>query len=673
MIEFKGVSIRFDGRWVLKDFCASIGKGVTLLDGDSGSGKSTVIGILLGLTEPTSGEVIYPSGTVFSYCGPRPSLFYEKPFGYSLKRLLGIERVPERLEPLIKKMNASSLLNRIPNQLSGGERRKLEIAFCLAKMADVYILDEPLSGLDRVSKEAVVSYLGEHGEEAAFLLVNHDKTIEIRAKQTIALGEGGYSVTGSAVSFEAQGYKNKGRVGLRACVGHLFRTQRLFCLLEWVLFSLLCLASFSSIALLPPSDEAANERIVAADPSPAFLFTGDPDSLTFESFADRLAESSLLALPLVEETPDHYQSSNGFLLPYEGDDFLVLQNCSDGFGFNLRSDYAYSSMGERIEGQFSFIAADDPVLDPLRPYAAFASVLSGEAGAILLCPEDRFGDVVISLANGDFQADNYLEIDGGDVSLPSPRLAELGYMPGLNSLVFEPGWNKIPVVPGDSFWLSLPDSYLASTVFGSPNFLPCEQGEPAVSLAAYLYLCSFGEGMNQLSDNSPLLYLGLDREAALSIDLTGLTPGFTVLYSPESLQTARTGLLYSSLGLGIVFLAIFGLSFLNYRRYDSRTKEILILNGVDGAKTRLCVGFSYFLVPLCLFVAAFALYLVCLLPCFNWLQAALDYPQGYADSVPMMVDVGPIAFYAFSAYSLLFLLYPLLYLLHFVSSRRKRR
>lgn len=672
MIAFNNVGICFDGRWVLKKFCGSIGKGVTLLSGPSGSGKSTLISILLGLTTSTEGDVSYPEGTVFAYCGSRPSMFYEKSFAYNLQRILGVDRPPERLVNLIEGMKATPLLKRIPNRLSGGERRKLEIILCLSKEADVYILDEPLSGLDRESKQAVIDYLEAHRHEAVFLVVNHDPAVKVEADQIIRLSETSYSIHGETGGFCPKGHSQKNRFGVLACFGHLFRVNKALSLLEWGLFLAFGLTSVGSIALSPPSDSSIAEKIVASDPSAAFLFSGDPDGLTFDSFVDKTESDHLFVLPLVQSNLNNYQSTGGFLLPYDGDEFLVLQNCTDSQGYNLQEDYSYVAEGATVEGCFTFIDESNENLDFLNDYSLFSDVLSGAPGAILLCPQSQFADVVISMANGEFSSDNYLEINGGVVSLPSPRLASLGFTSGLSSLVFEPGYRTIPVVEGDSFWLSLP-SNIEPNIFGSTTTVPFMNGQPAVSLPAYLYLCMFGADMNQRESNSDLLYLGLNREAALSTDLGGLNPEFTIAYSPNTLRTARLSLQYCSIGFGVIFAAVFVISFLRVGRFESRTTEVLRLNGTEEKKARLFVGFSYILLPTAIILFSFLVYLAGFLPAFNLLQASLDYPNGYGEAASYLASIGPIGFYSFSAWPLFLLLCPFIYLTHLLPRGEKRR
>lgn len=672
MIEFQNIGLCFDSRWVLHNFTAALGKGITWLSGPSGSGKSSLISILLGRLKPSEGKVFYPAGTTFSYCGSRPSMFYEKPFSYNLKHILGFSEPPDRLSVLIEGMKAAPLLKRIPNRLSGGERRKLEIILCLSKRADVYILDEPLSGLDRESKQAVANYLEAHRQEAVFLVVNHDQAVKIKADEIIRLSDDGFSIEGKTAEFSAQGFVSNNNLGLWSCFGHLFLTNKLLCLLEWVLFLAFSLVSLASIALTPPSDGSANRKIVAADPAETFLFSGNPDRLSFAAFMEKVENGSRLVLPLVEETSAGYRSTNGFLLAYEGADFLVLQNCHDSQGYNLRGDYSYTFDGEEVEGRFVLVDQFNQYMESLRDHRLFAEILDGDPGSILLCPQNEFAATVIAMANGVFSATNYYENNGGVAILPSPRLAPLSYMPGLGSLLFDPKWSGIPVVVGDSFRLCL-DVNEAPNIFGSRTTLPFEYGEPSVSLAAYLYLCFFGEGMNQSGTNPPLLYLRLDRETALSADLTGLNPQFTIAYFSASLATVRLSLRYCSVGLGVIFLVVFAVSFLRSGRFESRAKEVLILNGMSKSRADAYVGSAYLLIPVVLIILSLLVYVCVLLPGFNLLQEILDYPHGYGDAIASFPSIPPIGFYSFSPWSLLFFLCPFIYLLHLLPERKKGR
>lgn len=161
------------------------------LVGSTGSGKSTLIQLLAGLLEPTSGAVHYPDdvdprrlyrsvGVVFQQPEDQlfePTVFEDVAYG---PRQLG---VPEAdLEPLVRRaldllgLPTDEILRRSPFDLSGGEKRRVAIAGILSMRPRVLIFDEPTAGLDAHARrllQGTLQNLHESGE-ATVLVVSHD-------------------------------------------------------------------------------------------------------------------------------------------------------------------------------------------------------------------------------------------------------------------------------------------------------------------------------------------------------------------------------------------------------------------------------------------------------------------------------------------------------------------
>ncbi len=155
-------------------FAAEVGK-TTVLLGESGSGKTTVLRLLAGLLSPQSGhialdEVVYfdgeshiavppqerPFGYVFQdyVLFPHLNVFENVAFGLRAQRLAG-RIVRRRVGEALEQVHLAGLDQRRPAQLSGGQQQRVAIARALALQPKLLLLDEPLSALDVQTRREV--------------------------------------------------------------------------------------------------------------------------------------------------------------------------------------------------------------------------------------------------------------------------------------------------------------------------------------------------------------------------------------------------------------------------------------------------------------------------------------------------------------------------------------
>ena len=160
------LSKSYRGRKVVDDVELGIGQGeVVGLLGPNGAGKTTTFYILVGLARPDSGRVLLDGDDItdlpmylrarsgISYLPQEPSVFRQLTVEENLLAVLETlplspEQQRDRLEELLAKMGLESVRYNRAYTLSGGERRRLEIARSLVLEPTFILLDEPFSGID---------------------------------------------------------------------------------------------------------------------------------------------------------------------------------------------------------------------------------------------------------------------------------------------------------------------------------------------------------------------------------------------------------------------------------------------------------------------------------------------------------------------------------------------
>ena len=155
--------------------------GLTLITGKNGSGKSTLLKVLLGIVHPSSGSLIsnekisyVPDSSDNYFIGLSPNLLFE-----FLKKQFFIETnlFNRRLKELREQFYLNEkLMTQTIQSLSLGEKKKVMLIAAFLLDSDLYVMDEPLSGLDQISVENLLQLmeqkinLGKH-----FIIVSHER------------------------------------------------------------------------------------------------------------------------------------------------------------------------------------------------------------------------------------------------------------------------------------------------------------------------------------------------------------------------------------------------------------------------------------------------------------------------------------------------------------------
>ncbi|MGW3954423.1 dipeptide ABC transporter ATP-binding protein [Streptomyces sp. NPDC004752] len=171
--------------------------------GESGSGKTTLGRMLVGLLEPTAGEIRY-AGRPHTGVDPAVQMVFQDPVsslnprrsvGESIAdplraRKRGEEHIRGRVRDLLERVGLEGAhYDRYPHEFSGGQRQRVGIARALAADPRVIVCDEPVSALDVTTQTQVVALLGELQRELglALVFVAHDLAVVRRVSDRVAV------------------------------------------------------------------------------------------------------------------------------------------------------------------------------------------------------------------------------------------------------------------------------------------------------------------------------------------------------------------------------------------------------------------------------------------------------------------------------------------------------
>jgi phospholipid/cholesterol/gamma-HCH transport system ATP-binding protein len=205
MIEFRNVTKSFNENVVLDDVSFRISPGETkIIMGASGSGKSTILKLILGLIRPDSGQILIDDedissmpeselvgirrriGMVFQEGALFDSLSVRENVGYRLyeEGELEEDEIENVVVRLLGFVGLEEAIDMKPSELSGGMKRRVGLARALAGSPKIVLYDEPTAGLDPITKRTIVELMIKLRdlEGVTTVFVTHD----LRAARIIA-------------------------------------------------------------------------------------------------------------------------------------------------------------------------------------------------------------------------------------------------------------------------------------------------------------------------------------------------------------------------------------------------------------------------------------------------------------------------------------------------------
>ena len=190
-IQIKNLSKKYKDTLAVKNINFSIEKNRTLgLLGPNGCGKTTSIGMMLGLIKPTSGEILIDNKNIESFKRDEilsrinfASPYIELPKKLTVRqnlevygRLYGIKDLKSRIEEISEDLDIKNFFNRKTGELSSGQKNRVSLAKSLINKPEILFLDEPTASLDPDIGDFVRSYIQEYRSknQVTILLASHN-------------------------------------------------------------------------------------------------------------------------------------------------------------------------------------------------------------------------------------------------------------------------------------------------------------------------------------------------------------------------------------------------------------------------------------------------------------------------------------------------------------------
>ena len=189
-LSAKGLHKQYGSRMVVNDVDISVNRNeVVGLLGPNGAGKTTTFYMITGMVKPTKGDIFLDNHNITNdpmykrarkgvgYLAQEPSIFSKLTVENNLKLVLEMrkdltkEEQEEKLNSLLDDFSVTKLRNSKGGTLSGGERRRVEIARSLCMDPDFVLLDEPFAGVDPIAVEEIQSIVNSLKERNIGVLI----------------------------------------------------------------------------------------------------------------------------------------------------------------------------------------------------------------------------------------------------------------------------------------------------------------------------------------------------------------------------------------------------------------------------------------------------------------------------------------------------------------------
>ena len=232
-IEINNLNKQYRNTLAVKNINFKINKGAIIgLLGPNGCGKSTTIGMMLGLIKPTSGTVVINGQNIennrtsllekMNFISPYAELPKKLTVEENLKvygRLYGVKNLKDRIYNVMKKLNLTQFITRKTGELSSGQKNRVSLAKALINDPEILLLDEPTASLDPdvgdYIREIIEDFAANKG--TTILLASHNMNeVERLCDEVMMMKNGEIIDKGKSIDLiEKHGRKNLEEVFLK--------------------------------------------------------------------------------------------------------------------------------------------------------------------------------------------------------------------------------------------------------------------------------------------------------------------------------------------------------------------------------------------------------------------------------------------------------------------------
>jgi len=232
-LEVIGLSKIYNNKEAVKDISFKVNKNEIIgILGPNGCGKTTTIGMILGLLKPSNGKVLINGIEIekkrvdllnhLNFISP----YIELPKKLTVKqnlevygRLYDVKNLKKKIEMLSEKLRLSEIINKLTGELSSGQKNRVSLAKSIINNPAVLLLDEPTASLDPETGDFVRSFLESYQKEnkASILLASHNMSeVERLCSSVLMMNKGSIVDSGKPEQLiKKHGRKNMEEVFLK--------------------------------------------------------------------------------------------------------------------------------------------------------------------------------------------------------------------------------------------------------------------------------------------------------------------------------------------------------------------------------------------------------------------------------------------------------------------------
>ena len=209
ILQAKGLTKNYGDHIAVRNINLEFKKGsFNAILGPNGAGKSTTISMLIGLKRATNGQIIYAPntriGVVFQASVLDEKLTVKENLTIRAQQYKGIKG--GRVEDLINQLGLTAFQKQLYGTLSGGQKRRVDIARALLSNPDILFLDEPTTGLDIQTRKSIwdLLYRLQRDEGMTIILTTHYLDEADEADQLYIINHGKVIAQGSATEIKSE-------------------------------------------------------------------------------------------------------------------------------------------------------------------------------------------------------------------------------------------------------------------------------------------------------------------------------------------------------------------------------------------------------------------------------------------------------------------------------------